>query len=79
MIRYEYLLLLEEKRMTEVLLTQYRKELYDLASGHGLARVMCKHEIVSAMKNLSEPINSLRHSLESMIERLTDLEEEMGI
>lgn len=72
----EIMLLEQELNGMKEKLVQYKKEFIDLSNRTGLARVMGKHEIVSARRMMEKSIGTLEADIRDAEKRLEELKNE---
>ena len=72
----EIMLLEQELNEMKERLVQYKKEFIDLSNRTGLARVMGKHEIVSARRMMEKSIGTLEADIRDAEKRLEELKNE---
>ena len=72
----EIMLLEQELNGMKERLVQYKKEFIDLSNRTGLARVMGKHEIVSARRMMEKSIGTLEADIRDAEKRLEELKNE---
>ena len=72
----EIMLLEQDLNGMKERLVQYKKEFIDLSNRTGLARLMGKHEIVSARRMMEKSIGTLEADIRDAEKRLEELKNE---
>ena len=72
----EIMLLEQELNRMREKLVQYKKEFNDLCNKSGIARIMGRHEIVSARRMMEKSIGTLEADIREAEKRLESLKEE---